>query len=263
MSAYEALAGVYDRLTEDVGYERRADYLEKLFRKSRIPVRMVLDLACGTGSMTALLMGRGYEMIAADASPDMLSAAREKMEGRTGIPPVFLNQSMPELDLYGTVDAAVCCLDSLNYLTSPRDVRRTFQRLRLFIAPGGILIFDVLSPSNLRDLDGQVFLDEREDVYCVWRAEYEKRSHICTYWMDLFTQRADGAWERSVEEHRERAYTVEELRAWLMEAGFTHIRTYGDCRMSAPREGERRIYFTAIRGQEAPPPAGGGKKGSD
>lgn len=263
MSAYEALAGVYDRLTEDVGYERRADYLEKLFRKSRIPVRMVLDLACGTGSMTALLMGRGYEMIAADASPDMLSAAREKTEGRTGIPPVFLNQSMPELDLYGTVDAAVCCLDSLNYLTSPRDVRRTFQRLRLFIAPGGILIFDVLSPSNLRDLDGQVFLDEREDVYCVWRAEYEKRSHICTYWMDLFTQRADGAWERSVEEHRERAYTVEELRAWLMEAGFTHIRTYGDCRMSAPREGERRIYFTAIRGQEAPPPAGGGKKGSD
>ena len=263
MSAYEALAGVYDRLTEDVGYERRADYLEKLFRKSRIPVRMVLDLACGTGSMTALLMGRGYEMIAADASPDMLSAAREKTEGRTGIPPVFLNQSMPELDLYGTVDAAVCCLDSLNYLTSPRDVRRTFQRLRLFIAPGGILIFDVLSPSNLRDLDGQVFLDEREDVYCVWRAEYEKRSHICTYWMDLFTQRADGTWERSVEEHRERAYTVEELRAWLMEAGFTHIRTYGDCRMSAPREGERRIYFTAIRGQEAPPPAGGGKKGSD
>ena len=263
MSAYEALAGVYDRLTEDVGYERRADYLEKLFRKSRIPVRMVLDLACGTGSMTALLMGRGYELIAADASPDMLSAAREKTEGRTGIPPVFLNQSMPELDLYGTVDAAVCCLDSLNYLTSPRDVRRTFQRLRLFIAPGGILIFDVLSPSNLRDLDGQVFLDEREDVYCVWRAEYEKRSHICTYWMDLFTQRADGAWERSVEEHRERAYTVEELRAWLMEAGFTHIRTYGDCRMSAPREGERRIYFTAIRGQEAPPPAGGGKKGSD
>ena len=263
MSAYEALAGVYDRLTEDVGYERRADYLEKLFRKSRIPVRMVLDLACGTGSMTALLMGRGYEMIAADASPDMLSAAREKTEGRTGIPPVFLNQSMPELDLYGTLDAAVCCLDSLNYLTSPRDVRRTFQRLRLFIAPGGILIFDVLSPSNLRDLDGQVFLDEREDVYCVWRAEYEKRSHICTYWMDLFTQRADGAWERSVEEHRERAYTVEELRAWLMEAGFTHIRTYGDCRMSAPREGERRIYFTAIRGQEAPPPAGGGKKGSD
>ena len=249
MSAYETLAGVYDRLTEDVGYERRADYLEKLFKKSRIPVRTVLDLACGTGSITALLMERGYEMIAADASPDMLAAAREKTEGKPGIAPVYLCQSMPELDLYGTVDAAVCCLDSLNYLTSPKEVQRTFQRLRLFIAPGGLLAFDVLTPSGLRELDGQVFLDEREDVYCVWRADFEKRSRICTYWMDIFTRREDGAWDRGVEEHRERAYEVEELRAWLMEAGFTHVRTYGDCRMSAPREGARRICFTAIRGK--------------
>ena len=95
MSAYQSLAGVYDRLTEDVGYERRADYLEKLFKRSLIPVSTVLDLACGTGTMTEILMGRGYEMIAADASPDMLSAAREKTEGKDGIPPVFLNQSMP------------------------------------------------------------------------------------------------------------------------------------------------------------------------
>ena len=250
MSAYEALAGVYDRLTEDVGYERRADYLEKLFKKSRIPVHTVLDLACGTGSITELLMERGYEMIAADASPDMLAAAREKTEGKPGIAPVYLCQSMPELDLYGTVDAAVCCLDSLNYLTSPKDVQRTFQRLHLFIAPGGLLVFDILSPSGLQELDGQVFLDEREYVYCVWRADFEKRSRICTYWMDIFTQREDGAWDRNIEEHRERAYEVEELRTWLMEAGFTHVRTYGDCRMSAPREGARRICFTAIRGKE-------------
>ena len=155
MSAYEALAGVYDRLTEDVGYERRADYLEKLFKKSRIPVHTVLDLACGTGSITELLMERGYEMIAADASPDMLAAAREKTEGKPGIAPVYLCQSMPELDLYGTVDAAVCCLDSLNYLTSPKDVQRTFQRLHLFIAPGGLLVFDILSLSGLQELDGQ------------------------------------------------------------------------------------------------------------
>ena len=95
MSAYEALAEVYDRLTEDVGYERRADYLEKLFKKSRIPVHTVLDLACGTGSITELLMERGYEMIAADASPDMLAAAREKTEEKPGIAPVYLCQSMP------------------------------------------------------------------------------------------------------------------------------------------------------------------------
>lgn len=249
MSAYGALAGVYDRLTGDVCYERRADYIEKLFQKSRIPVRTVLDLACGTGTMTAILTGRGYELIAVDGSADMLSEAREKTAGLAGEPPVFLNQSMPRLDLYGTVDAAICCLDSINYLTSPKDVQKTLQRLHLFIAPGGLLVFDINSAEKLRGLDGQVFLDETEDIYCVWRTEFEKRSRICTYWMDIFTRREDDTWERDVEEHRQRAYEVEELRQWLMEAGFTHIRTYGDCRMSAPREGEQRIYFTAIRGK--------------
>ena len=249
MSIYEALAGVYDDLTSDVAYGRRADYLERLFQKSRLPVRTVLDLACGTGSMTAVLTERGYELIGVDESPDMLAVAREKAAGLKGEPPVFLNQSMPKLDLYGTVEAAVCCLDSLNYLTSPREVQRTFERLALFIAPGGILIFDINSASYLRDLNGQVFLDETDDVYCVWRAEFEKRNRVCTYWMDIFTRREDGVWNRSGEEHRQRAYEVDELRSWLLEAGFTHIRTYGDCRMSAPKEGEQRIYFSAIRGK--------------
>jgi len=246
MSAYEALAGVYDALTRDVEYERRADYLEKLFRRSRIPVHTVLDLACGTGEMTAILTERGYEMIAVDGSPDMLAQAREKAASLKGEPPVLLNQEMPALDLYGTVDAAICCLDSLNYLTSPRDVQKTFQRLHLFIAPGGLLVFDINSPAKLAALDGQIFLDEREDVYCVWRTEYEKRSRICSYWMDLFIRRPDGTWSRSGEEHRQRAYSVEELKAWLMEAGFNRIRTFGDCRMAAPKENEQRIYFSAV-----------------
>ena len=249
MSAYEALAGVYDQLTEDVAYQRRADYIEKLFARSRIPVHTVLDLACGTGTMTEIFTRRGYELIAVDSSPDMLAAAREKAMELEGEMPVFLNQDMPSLDLYGTVDAAICCLDSLNYLTSAKDVLRTFQRLHLFIAPGGLLVFDVNTPEKLQGLDGQVWLDEREDVYCVWRTEYEKRSKICTYWMDIFTRREDGVWERDYEEHRQKAYEIEQLRQWLMEAGFTHIRTFGDCRMSAPRPGEQRVYFAAIRGK--------------
>ena len=258
MSAYGALATVYDALTGDVGYQRRADYVERLFRKSRIPVRTVLDLACGTGSMTVQLCERGYELIAVDASPDMLAAAQEKAAALAGEPPVFLNQSMAALDLYGTVDAAICCLDSLNYLTSPKDVQKTFQRLYLFIAPGGLLVFDINSADYLRGLDGQVFLDEGEDVYCVWRAAFEKRSQVCSYWMDIFTRREDGSWNRFGEEHRQRAYEVDTLRTWLMEAGFTHVRTYGDCRMSAPRPGEQRIYFSAVRQASGrlPEPAG-------
>ena len=184
MSAYDALAASYDDLTVDVQYEKRADFIEKLFRRSRIPVHTVLDLACGTGAMTWLLTGRGYELIAVDGSEDMLAAAMGKSGTVEGVAPIFLHQSMPKLDLYGTVDAAICCLDSLNYLTRPAD---------------------------------------------------------------LFRQQGDGAWDRELEIHRQRAYTVEELTGWLKAAGFTDIRTCGDMVRRSPREGEQRIYFTAIR----------------
>ena len=245
MTAYDALASRYDALTGDVQYEKRADFIEKLFHRSRIPVHTVLDLACGTGTMTWILTARGYELIAVDNSEDMLAAAMSKSGAAEGIAPIFLHQSMPKLDLYGTVDAAVCCLDSLNYLTRPADVQRTFQRLHLFIAPGGLLVFDVNTVEKLSALDGQVFLDETEDTYCVWRTEYCRG--LCTYFVDLFRLQPDGAWNRQWEIHRQRAYTVEELTAWLKAAGFGDIRTYGDMVRRSPREGEQRVYFTAIR----------------
>ena len=245
MSCYQALAGAYDALTGDVDYEKRADWLEKLLRRSEIPVHTVLDLACGTGTITWILTARGYELIAVDGSEEMLSAAMEKYGTVEGIPPVFIHQTMPELDLYGTVDAAVCCLDSLNYLTDPRDVRRTFDRLRLFIAPGGMLVFDVNTPEKLRSLDGQVFLDETEDTYCVWRPEFHRG--LCTYYMDLFQRQNGGKWNRELEIHRERAYTAEELTLWLKAAGFGKIRTYGDMKLRRPCEGEQRVYFSCVR----------------
>ena len=139
MSSYQQLAGAYDELTWDVGYEKRADFLEKLFRRSRIPVHTVLDLACGTGSMTWLLAGRGYELIAVDGSQEMLAAAREK-NAPAEVPPLFLHQSMPRLDLYGTVDAAICCLDSLNYLTRPDDCRKTLRRVYNALKSGGLFL---------------------------------------------------------------------------------------------------------------------------
>ena len=245
MNAYQGLAGAYDSLTGDVGYEKRADYLEKLFARSRIPVHTVLDLACGTGTMTWLLTGRGYEMIGADASEEMLAAAMMKSGSVEGIAPIFLHQSMPRLDLYGTVDAAICCLDSLNYLTSPADVQRTLQRLHLFIAPGGELIFDVNTLDKFQSLDGQVFLDETEESYCVWRTEF--RRNICSYGVDLFRKGADGLYHRDTELHRQRYYAPEELTGWLREAGFGNIRVYGDCRLRGPKDGEQRVYFCCTR----------------
>lgn len=247
MESYSALAASYDELTQDVGYEKRAAFVEKLFLRSHIPVHTVLDLACGTGTMTALLTERGYELIGVDGSEDMLLEAREKAQTLTGVPPLFLHQSMPELDLYGTVEAAICCLDSLNYLTDAREVRETFRRLYLFIAPGGSLVFDVHALGKLEAMDGQVWLDEREDVYCVWRTEYSRRSRLLDYYVDIFSARADGAWERSFEEHHQRWYSVSELTEWLTAAGFGEIRVYGDCRLRAPNETDGRIYISCIR----------------
>ena len=244
MSSYNFLAGCYDRLTYDVDYSAWADYIEKHFAKAPLPGRTVLDLACGTGSLTRELALRGYEMIGADQSPEMLAEAAEKNRGAAPIEPIFLCQSMEKLDLYGTIDACVCCLDSVNYVTDPKKLARAFQRVHLFLMPGGLFLFDVNTLEKLAGLDGQVFLDETEDAYCVWRAEFSRR--ICTYFMDIFRlDPSTGQWDRGEELHRERAYTVEELTAMLEQAGFSQVRTYGELKLRPPRPGEQRIFFTA------------------
>ena len=245
MASYEFLAGCYDELTTDVGYRAWADYLEKHFARAKLPVHTVLDLACGTGSLTWELARRGYEMIGVDQSEDMLAQASEKGEGFSGEKPIFLHQSMDKLDLYGTIDACVCCLDSVNYVTRPRDLQRAFERVHLFLMPGGLFLFDVNTPEKLEGLDGGMFIDETEDTYCVWRADYARRSRICTYGFDLFFREENGLWRREEEVHQERAYASEELTAMLQKAGFTHIKQYGDRKLRPPRPGEDRIFFTA------------------
>ena len=244
--SYGPLAGCYDELTYDVDYPRWADYIEKHFARRHIPGRTVLDLACGTGSLTRELALRGYEMIGVDQSPEMLAQAAEKNRGVSPVEPIFLCQSMEKLDLYGTIDACVCCLDSVNYVTDPKKLERAFGRVRLFLMPGGLFLFDVNTPEKLEGLDGQVFLDETEDTYCVWRAQFSRRSRVCTYFMDLFRLEEDsGLWRREEELHRERAYSVAELTAMLERAGFRDVRTYGAFKFRSPAPGEGRIFFTA------------------
>ncbi|MGI5964054.1 MAG: class I SAM-dependent DNA methyltransferase [Lawsonibacter sp.] len=246
MNSYHMLAGCYDALTYDVAYPRWCDYLEKQFQRWKLPGKTVLDLACGTGSLTWELARRGYEMIGVDLSPDMLAQATAKQADGVDVPPIFLCQSMDKLDLYGTIDGCVCCLDSINYVTDPNKLRRAFARVHLFLMPGGVFIFDINTPEKLMGLDGQVFLDETLDTYCVWRAEYSKRSRVCSYYMDLFRlEEETGNWERGEELHRERAYTLEELTDYLKEAGFTQIRLYGQLKMRPPLPGEERVFFVA------------------
>ena len=248
MSAYEALAVSYDRLTDDVAYGAVLDFLELLLRERDKHPESVLAPACGTGPLSLLLARRGYRLLGADLSEDMLSVAYSKALELEENRPYFIHQSMQQLRLPYQVDCVVCCLDSLNYLTNPADCREAIHRVWEALAPGGVFLFDVNTPEKLRAMDGQVFLDEDDDVYCVWRGTFDEETNICAYGMDLF-QREGRLWRRSFEEHLEYAYSRAQLTQYLKTAGFTHIRVYGDRKFSPPEAGEQRMYFSARKGK--------------
>ena len=247
MDAYHNLAVSYDRLTNDVDYEATVDFYYDILKQEGLQPRTAVDLACGTGSVTAILAGKGLRTIGVDLSEEMLTVASQKsMELENQ--PMFLCQNLRDLYLPRAVDLAVCALDSLDYITDPADCKEAIRRVWKYLNPGGIFIFDVNTPEKLRAMDGQVFLDEDDDVYCVWRGEFDEETNICSYGMDLF-QRKGNLWERSFEEHCEYAYSADQLVGYLKDAGFTHIRVYGDRRLEAPAEGEQRIYIKARKGK--------------
>ena len=247
MNAYHALASSYDRLTMDVDYRAVVNFYLQILEKEQLKPRTAVDLACGTGSVALLLAQMGMAVTAVDMSEEMLTVAAQRAQEQ-GNPPVFACQKLQELHLPRGVDLAVCALDSLDYITDPDDCREAVRRIYKALNPGGIFIFDVNTPEKLKAMDGQVFLDEDEDVYCVWRGEFDDNTNICSYGMDLF-QRQGSVWTRSFEEHQEYAYSARELTAYLRQAGFTDIAVYGDRTFVDPAPGEQRIYFKARKGK--------------
>ena len=247
MDAYHNLAASYDRLTNDVDYEATVAFYEEILKREGLAPRTVVDMACGTGSVSEILARKGYEVTGVDLSEEMLTEAMMKtmdMENH----PMFSCQNLRDLRLPRAVDMAVCALDSLDYITDPADCEAAIRRAYRVLNPGGIFIFDVNTPEKLRAMDGQMFIDEDDDVFCVWRGEFDEETNICSYGMDLF-QREGEKWVRSFEEHQEYAYSREQLMGYLKKAGFTGIEVYADRLFEAPREGEQRIYFKARKGR--------------
>ena len=247
MNAYHALAASYDRLTNDVDYEATVEFYKQILEREGLKPRTVLDLACGTGSVTKILAEMGFSVTGVDMSEEMLTEAFMKVQDLPN-PPRFICQKLQELYVPRGVDLAVCALDSLDYITNPDDCAEAIRRTYKALNPGGIFIFDVNTPEKLRAMDDQIFLDEDDDVYCVWRGEFDEDTNICTYAMDLF-QRSGDVWQRSYEEHCEYAYSQQQLMTYLKAAGFTRIEVYGDRKFEAPGAGEQRMYFKARKGR--------------
>lgn len=247
MDAYHDLAFSYDRLTNDVDYAATVDFYYEILNREELQPRTAVDLACGTGSVALLLAQNGLQVTAVDMSEEMLTVAQQKaLEADVQIR--FVCQYLQNLHLPVGVDLAVCALDSIDYILDPEDCKKAIRRIYKVLNPGGCFIFDVNTPDKLRAMDGQVFLDEDDDVFCVWRGEFDEKTNICSYGMDLF-QRSGNAWHRSFEEHREYAYSADQLVGYLREAGFTSIGVYADRKFAPPESGEQRIYLKARKGR--------------
>lgn len=247
MDAYHNLAISYDRLTNDVDYQAVVDFYKQILAKEGLQPRTAVDLACGTGSVALLLAQESLKVTAVDMSQEMLCIAAQKAQCLDN-PPLFVCQRLEELSLPRGVDLAVCALDSIDYITDPADCEKAIRRIYRALNPGGCFIFDVNTPEKLRAMDGQVFLDEDDDVYCVWRGEFDEKTNICAYGMDLF-QRQGAVWHRFFEEHREYAYSAQQLTGYLKSAGFTAIEVFADRKIAAPVPGEQRIYIKARKGR--------------
>ena len=246
---YEAIARVYDKLNADIDYKSWADFFDRCFDKYLTArPELVLDLACGTGRMTRELAARGYDMIGVDGSEDMLSEAMYSYD-REGI--LYLLQDMREFELYGTVGAVVCCLDSINYLLEETDVAKTFATVHNYLDPDGLFIFDVNSPHKFKYVYGDnayVLEDEGEDgqaVYCGWQNQFDEQSGICDFYLSIFEEDEDGAYTRSDEHQRERCYDLDTLKKHLEDNGFEFIGAFSDFEFKEINDTDDRWYIVA------------------
>ena len=245
MSYDFAFASVYDSFTEEVDYSARAEYIISLLRENSINSGIILDAACGTGSISEHLAEAGYDVIANDISQEMLSIAREKLQ-KFDNRVLLLCQDMCELDLYGTVDGAVCCLDSLNHLIDEEDFNSAISCISLFMRKNGIFVFDVNTEYKHRCiLSENTFVYENDDSFLVWQNSECDEDSVIEMYIDIFSQNSNGSYSRYSDEITERAYSADYICGVLTDNGFEVISIYGDMNKNDPTDDEERIYFVA------------------
>jgi SAM-dependent methyltransferase len=245
MEAYEDFAHVYDMFMDNVDYEQWGGYLVEQLTSHGISDGLVLDLGCGTGTMTEFLAAKGYDMIGVDNSEEMLAQAMEKrMESGQNI--LYLLQDMQEFELYGTVRAVVSVCDCLNYLTEEEDLLEVFRLVNNYLDPHGVFLFDMNTVYKYQELLGErTIAENREDGSFIWENSYDPETGINVYELALFLPREDGLYEKSEEVHYQRAYPKEKICELLKEAGLELLAVYDAYTYDAPGEDCERLFFVA------------------
>ena len=246
MEQYTKLAKCYDKLNSDFDYKALSEFLAGEIRENQIiDSSLVLDLACGTGKLTFLLRELGYDMTGVDLIEEMLMVARDTCYKRGIDNILWLNQDMTDFELYGTVDACVCTLDSLNYLTSLKDLERCLSLVKNYLIPDGVFVFDLNTPYRFENIySDNSFVLEDEDTFLVWQNEYSKKSKLCNFYLTIFEKQENGAYERYDEIQRERCYSMKQIKSLLAKLGFEIIHVYGDFYKNPVTKESEKWYFT-------------------
>ena len=244
---YDLISPLYDKVNESVDYKLWADFIEAEIKKhmTERPI-LALDLGCGTGKMTLELARRGYDMTGVDYSPDMLGRARENAEAAGFCDNIlWLCQDITAFELYGTVDFAVCCLDTVNHLTTPSALRACLGLVHNYLIPDGIFIFDVNCRGKFRRTyaDRAYVIEEGNDVL-IWQNDYNEKSRLCDFYITLFFERY-GTYERYEEIQTERMYTLRSIKSHLVAAGFEFIGAYSDFSGTPATDDGDRDYIVA------------------
>lgn len=226
MEAYTSFARVYDTFMDNIPYQEWAGYLVGLLREYGICEGLVLDLGCGTGSMTERLADSGYDMIGADNSEEMLEIAMEKRIA-SGHEILYLLQDMREFELYGTVRAVISVCDSLNYITEEEDLLQVFRLVNNYLDPEGLFIFDFNTQYKYQELLGdRTIAESREDCSFIWENYYYEEEKINEYELSLFIKEEGNLYRKYEETHYQRAYTLEEIKSVIVRSGMEYVAAY-------------------------------------
>lgn len=245
MEAYSGFAEVYDLFMDDTPYEEWCAFAMEQLRRNGIEEGLVLDMGCGTGKMTRMLAGQGYDMIGVDASLEMLQIAQEH-QNREDMGILYLNQDIRELELYGTVRAVVSTCDCLNYITEDEDLTEVFRLVNNYLDPGGIFLFDFNTLYKYEELLGdRTFAENRDMGSFIWENYYDETERLNQYDLTLFIRQQNGLYEKYEETHFQRAYTLEEMKRFLKLAGMEFITAYDGYKNCQAQEQSERICVLA------------------